>query len=116
MNHSNSKVIPGIKPIELHAALSSKKVALLDVREPEELEHSVLPNAVHIPLMSLAGELARWELAVKDCELAVVYCRSGVRSEMAIQLLEESGVAGCLNLTGGINAYAKEVDCGLSTY
>jgi len=87
-------------------------LVLLDVREPHELEISNLPNAVNIPLGTLAARLAELDSA-RDM---VVFCRSGTRSARALELLASAGFSRVKNLKGGINAWAREVDTSLPIY
>ena len=42
----------------------------------------------------------------------VVYCHHGVRSMAVAEWLAERGLAGILNLQGGIDAWSSEVDPG----
>jgi adenylyltransferase/sulfurtransferase len=87
-------------------------VGLLDVRDEVEGQISQIAGARVIPLGQLSvrlGELdpqAEW----------VVFCRTGVRSARAADLLRKAGFARVLNLRGGINAWAQEVDSSLYTY
>lgn len=97
---------------ELATRLQSNHVKLLDVREPHELEISALPNAVNIPLGTLAGRLSELDSA----EDMVVFCKSGSRSTRALELLASAGFKKVKNLKGGINAWAKEVDQKLPIY
>ncbi|MFT6972645.1 MAG: rhodanese-related sulfurtransferase, partial [Roseivirga sp.] len=46
----------------------------------------------------------------------VVHCKSGARSEKAIQLLREAGLIDLKNLEGGILAWQKEIDPTLDIY
>lgn len=46
----------------------------------------------------------------------VVYCRTGARSAQATQFLQSIGYRKVRNLTGGINAYAQEVDPSIPVY
>ena len=87
---------------------------LLDVREPEEHELVSLPGSRLIPLGQIAhraDELNAW----KEDEI-VVYCHHGMRSLRAISLLRELGFARLLNLSGGIDAWATQVDKKLVRY
>jgi adenylyltransferase/sulfurtransferase len=85
---------------------------LLDVREPHELEISWLPNAVNIPLGSLAARLSELDSARE----MVVFCKGGTRSARALELLVSAGFKKVKNLKGGINAWASEVDPSLPLY
>jgi adenylyltransferase/sulfurtransferase len=85
---------------------------LLDVREPHELQISWLPNAVNIPLGTLAAHLSELDSA-RDM---VVFCKGGTRSARALELLVSAGFKKVKNLKGGINAWAKTVDTDLPIY
>lgn len=76
----------------------------VDVREPEEFAHSHVQGAVNLPLSELgAGKLA--ELP-KDKKL-VLYCNSGNRSAVAMNLLRRQGY---VELVNGINKPEVERD------
>jgi adenylyltransferase/sulfurtransferase len=85
---------------------------LLDVREPHEFALCHLPGSTLIPLSSLPnrlGEISReWPV--------VVYCHRGGRSAAAIRLLQKEDFPELLNLEGGIDAWAQEVDEDMSRY
>lgn len=46
----------------------------------------------------------------------VVYCRSGVRSARAVDLLRQAGFRKVKNLAGGILRWADEVDPSMPKY
>lgn len=102
-----------ISPRDLALALQSgQPPLLLDVRSEVELQVSALPNAVHIPvehLIERSSELDR-------SRVIVVFCRNGTRSRRAVHQLKEMGFTQVKNLTGGINAWAREVDTNLFEY
>lgn len=89
-------------------------LVILDVREPHELAICSLANTVHIPLGQLPFRLSELE-KYRNSEI-VVYCRSGKRSASACQLLARSGFASVANLTGGILAWADDVDPTVAKY
>jgi adenylyltransferase/sulfurtransferase len=97
---------------ELADRLKQNHLKLLDVREPHELEISALPEAVNIPLGTLAARLSELDSA----EEMVVFCKSGSRSTRALELLASAGFKKVKNLKGGINAWAKEIDPKLPIY
>lgn len=104
-----------VSATELAAWLKSEQPPrLLDVRLPGEYEVARLENARLIPLQVLSTrytELADW----KD-EKVVVYCHHGMRSQMAISMLESAGFENLYNLTGGIDAWSAEVDETVARY
>jgi len=87
---------------------------LLDVRQPEEHETAALPGSKLIPLahiLTRAGEIEDW----KEQDV-VVYCHHGVRSLMAIGGLRALGFKKLHNLSGGIDAWSRDVDSGVPRY
>ena len=101
-----------ITAIELADRLKLDQVVLLDVREPHELEISSLPDAINIPLGTLAARLPELDSARE----MVVFCKSGTRSARALELLVSAGFRKVQNLKGGINAWARDVDTNLPIY
>ena len=97
----------------LQAMLSDgEKLCLLDVREAEELENGVIDGAIHIPMGSIPERMR--ELDVKS--RFVVICRTGNRSRKVAQYLTSNGFEDVLNLSEGMNGWAKEIDTKMSVY
>jgi molybdopterin/thiamine biosynthesis adenylyltransferase/rhodanese-related sulfurtransferase len=96
----------GITPAELQQQLASQAPPfLLDVRELPEYAQGHLPGAALIPL----GSLAQRTQELPRHHAIVVYCRSGRRSALAIdQLQQEFGFDNLMNLTGGMLAWAGQ--------
>ena len=46
----------------------------------------------------------------------VLQCKSGIRSAKALKLLREAGFAKLSNLTGGIEAWADQIDSSVPKY
>ncbi len=102
-----------IEPLELKDLLDRRlPMLLLDVREPHEWQMCRIPGATLIPLGQLLSRTA--ELAA--AEDIVVYCRSGVRSGRAVELLKGKGFPRVRNLRGGILAWADQVDPSMPRY
>jgi len=87
---------------------------LLDVRTDQEWAICRLDGARLIPLQDLEARLAELH-DVRDDEI-VVYCHVGMRSAMAVGLLQRHGFAGATNLTGGIAAWAADVEPSMPRY
>jgi rhodanese-related sulfurtransferase len=87
---------------------------LLDVREPEEFEIAALPNARLVPLGQIPGRVE--QIADWKNEPVVVYCHHGIRSMHAIHFLAQAGFTDLTNLSGGIDAWSREVDPKLPRY
>lgn len=98
---------------ELDAGATDGKPApvLLDVREDVERAISRIDPSLHIPL----GEIPE-RLAELPRDGLVVYCKMGGRSARVIAFLEERGFTGLRNLTGGVTAWAREIDPSMEIY
>src|SRR5262245_8863955 len=98
---------------ELKARLDAgEELFILDVRNPEEYEICHLPGSHLLPLPALPqrfGELDRGQEMV-------VHCKSGVRSQKAIQFLRTQGFDKLTNLKGGVLAWADKVDPTMPKY
>ena len=102
-----------ITPLELKSDLDlGKKIRVLDVRQPQEYAISRLPESELIPLANLEVNLH----GLNRAEEIVVMCRSGVRSAQAVKFLREAGFQKVKNLTGGILAWAEEIDPDMVKY
>ena len=102
-----------ITPQSLRAKLDSfEPIEILDVREPVEREIATLPNTIEIRVDDLSEHLS--ELP-RDKQI-VAYCRTGVRSARAVQLLRNAGFERARSLAGGINAWSETVDPSLTRY
>lgn len=83
-----------------------QNIIVLDVRTVEEYEEGHIPNSILLPLQNLpegAGE----KLPNKQ-QTIFVYCRSGVRSRQACQILIDLGYERIFNL-GGILDWTGEI-------
>ncbi len=85
---------------------------LLDVREDDELATVRVDFARHIPMKQVPERLA--ELP-RDKQL-VLMCHHGSRSARVTRYLRENGYPQAVNLEGGIDAWAAEVDPALARY
>ena len=104
-----------ISPAELKQRLDSDAPLplLLDVREPWEVERARLPHSCCIPMRELAARLRELD---PDRE-TVVLCHHGIRSRSAGLFLERHmRFSKVLNLDGGIDAWARQVDPTVPTY
>jgi adenylyltransferase/sulfurtransferase len=91
---------------------NGEKLRLIDVREPHELAISSLPGEENIPLGQLAAHLSELDSAQE----LILFCKTGVRSTRALELLVSAGFRKVKNLQGGINAWARDVDPKLPIY
>ena len=102
-----------ITPVELKSKLEQgDKLCLVDVREPHEWEIAHLEGALLIPQDKLLSRMNELD----STDEIVLYCRTGVRSSRALNLLRDAGFGRLKNLQGGINAWARTVDPSLPEY
>ena len=85
---------------------------VLDVREPWEVATASLPGSLPIPMREIPGRLA--ELPAQ--RPIVCLCHHGMRSAQVGMFLERQGFDGVINLTGGIDAWSRDVDPSVPTY
>jgi rhodanese-related sulfurtransferase len=92
----------------------------LDVREAFELNHAAIEDERII--VTPLSELAQRQLDAlpdaardKDAEI-IVMCHHGIRSAQVVVWLRQQGWTNVLNLAGGIDAWAAEVDHAVGVY
>ena len=100
--------------VELKSWLAADRgpVALIDVREPWEFDVCRIEGSRLIPLSQLPGRIAELD----PVRPTVVICHHGVRSLRAAAYLEHCGFGDVVNLSGGIDAWARTVDSGMAVY
>lgn len=85
---------------------------LLDVREAWEYEKVHLPGSQLIPMRQIPAAIAEMD---KEQEIVVI-CHHGIRSRAVGQFLEHNGFQNVINLHGGIDAWARDVDESMPVY
>ena len=85
---------------------------LLDVREPWETAICRIEGALAMPMGSVPS---RQQELDPDAETVVV-CHHGVRSLQVALFLERNGFASVSNLSGGVAAWADDVDPSMPRY
>jgi rhodanese-related sulfurtransferase len=88
------------------------KPFLLDVREPWEFDTCRIPGAQLMPMQTI---LARIDDLDEDAEIVCI-CHHGARSLQVAAFLERHGFAKVSNLTGGVHAWATQVDDTMPRY
>ena len=79
-------------------AWADQSLFVLDVRTPEEYAAGHLPGAVNIPSGELYSRIA--ELSGAREQDIVVYCKTGVRTAAALEVLEKAGFKRLFHLKG----------------
>jgi rhodanese-related sulfurtransferase len=105
-------MIKDLTPEEFKDYLLDDEVILVDVREQWEFDICQIKGAILIPM----GEIViSYENLVKDSKIAL-YCHSGVRSMHIADFLLSKGFDSVVNLQGGIDAWAQEIDTTVERY
>ena len=94
---------------ELLPAVQRGEIALIDCREDDEWRFNRIEGARLVPLSRFA-EAAPPELP------AIVYCHHGMRSMQVAGFLSQRGFENLHNLSGGIDAWSREVDPKVPLY
>lgn len=105
-----------IAPVELNERLTrGEKIAIIDVREPEEHAIARLSGAELIPMQSVPAQLQRLEGLADEQPLAIL-CHHGVRSLQVAVWLRRNGIEDCYSIAGGIDRWSREVDANIPRY
>lgn len=96
-------LVKEIDVAELNERLASAHPPLLlDIRTDAEWTQGIIPGAEFLPMHLLPLRFQELD----DGREIVVYCRSGARSYNACGFLMQHGIDRCVNLRGGILAWA----------
>ena len=80
---------------------ADENAVMLDVRTEDECDQGIIESSINIDFYKGADFVSAIE-ALDKTKNYYVYCRSGVRSEKACQLMNEIGIENTYNLLGGI--------------
>ncbi|MDX1417446.1 MAG: rhodanese-like domain-containing protein [Candidatus Promineifilaceae bacterium] len=120
----NSFGVPGISVQEFAQKIADgDDMLLLDIREEPERHlakmDEALPAVEHLPLSQFdpaaVPEFLRENLLAPGTEL-VIMCHHGIRSAQFTYWLLAQGYENILNLDGGIEAWAVEIDPQVGRY
>ncbi len=89
-----------------------ESICILDVREPWEIEICAIAGSTSVPLGALAERVDR----LPHDRPIIVLCHHGGRSARATAFLRSQGLALAVNLEGGIDAWALEVEPTMRRY
>jgi rhodanese-related sulfurtransferase len=103
-----------LRPVELAAHLAACEEAplLLDVREPWEFDICHIAGSKLLPMGQLHAQLDQ----LQPERETVVICHHGIRSRVVASQLERLGFGRVINLAGGVEAWAREVDKDMPLY
>ncbi|MFN7207203.1 MAG: rhodanese-like domain-containing protein [Burkholderiales bacterium] len=87
-------------------------LVLLDVREPWEWELCRIENSLHIPMGQVPARLNEMD---HDAEIVCI-CHHGARSAQVGFFLERNGFERVYNLSGGVHAWAEQINPTMARY
>ena len=97
---------------QLAEHLQSSSPFLLDVREPWEFDICNIEGSINIPMSQI---MVRAEEILENEEIVVI-CHHGIRSMQVAGFLEPRGEATLINLDGGVDAWARDIDPAMAVY
>jgi len=101
-----------IQPWDLNRLLADRgEFVLLDVREPAEFDKLHIPGAINVP-RGVLEQSCEWEFddtipmlaSGHDLEIVVI-CRSGYRSALAADVLQQMGYTNVTSLKTGVRGW-----------
>ena len=98
--------------LKKHLELADTKPVLLDVREPWEYERCHLPETILVPMRQIPGTLHDFD---PDQEIVVI-CHHGIRSRAVASYLAKNSFTRVINLSTGIDGWARQVDPSMPVY
>lgn len=89
-----------------------QRPVLLDVREPWEHEICRIDGSVLMPMREIHGHVQ----SLDTDKPVVCVCHHGSRSAQVAMFLHARGFGDVYNLTGGVDAWARQIDSAMATY
>lgn len=80
--------------------IDNHEVLFLDVRNDDEVPKMNFKNGIQIPLMNLENEIKKLD----KNQTIYVYCQSGIRSKIAVELLQKKEFKNVKSIAGGVLA------------
>ncbi len=102
-----------ITPEEVKGMLDeNKQFYLIDVREPDEFTICKIEGAILIP----RGDLKNRIDSFNEEDEIITYCHKGMRSLMAVDFLKQAGFNNVKSMSGGIDAWSRNIDSSVPMY
>ncbi|RDW16448.1 MBL fold metallo-hydrolase [Oceanobacillus arenosus] len=90
-----------ITPAEMKELLKNQEIYVLDVRNQSEWNDGHIEQAKHIMLGTLTKRIAE----LNQDKKIIVHCKTGLRSAIAVSILQANGISNVANMTGGYSAW-----------
>tara|TARA_B100000579_G_C22828662_1_gene854681 strand:+ start:1465 stop:1797 length:333 start_codon:yes stop_codon:yes gene_type:complete len=89
-----------------------KKIQIIDVRDDTERSHASIKGTIHMKL----EEIAERHKELNKEKNIFVMCHHGTRSQSVVKWLKSQGYNYCVNVLGGIDAWAALIDRDIRRY
>ncbi|MBS56433.1 MAG: hypothetical protein CMP16_00995 [Rickettsiales bacterium] len=89
-----------------------KNIQILDVRDDTERDHAFIKGTIHMKL----DEIAKRHNELNKDKNIFVMCHHGTRSQSVVKWLKSQGYDYCVNVLGGIDAWAALIDRNIRRY
>lgn len=86
-----------VDEISFEEALRKENIRFIDVRDYGELPQLDLPNCDQIPLGELEDKLDQ----INSENNNILFCQTGIRSKVAVEILQKHNIVNCYSLKGG---------------
>jgi sulfur-carrier protein adenylyltransferase/sulfurtransferase len=90
----------------------SRPSKMVDVREASELQICRVDGALHIPM----SEIPQRSSSLPRDQPLLILCHHGGRSLAVTKFLRANGFPQAINVSGGIEAWAEEIDPSMRRY
>ncbi len=98
--------------IDFDDYLKNNNPLILDIREQWEWDKCHFKDSILLPMGQIIANIDKLD---KSKETAII-CHHGIRSMQVAHYLDSIGFTSIINLRGGINAWAKQVDSSMALY
>ncbi|RKR11813.1 adenylyltransferase/sulfurtransferase [Flavobacterium sp. 90] len=88
---------------EILSEIDNAEVLFLDVRNEDEVPRINFRNVIQIPLLNLENEIEKLD----KNQTIYVFCQSGIRSKIAVELLQKHQFRNIKSVVGGALAFNK---------
>ena len=101
------------EPLQVKELLDSgTDIVLVDVREKWEFEYCRIPNSIHISVTDIPDNISKLETK----KPLILVCHNGRRSRHIGEELIKNGFDNLINLKGGIDQWADDIDVSMPKY
>ncbi|MFK5912919.1 MAG: rhodanese-like domain-containing protein [Woeseiaceae bacterium] len=100
------------KQLQDYLDQTSPPPLLLDVREQWEFDYCHIQDSVLIPMGELPNELE----SLNTTQGIVVICHHGIRSRHMGLYMEQAGFKDIINLEGGVEQWAEDIEPSMRRY